>query len=138
MPLSDLALDHIGLAVQDLETSTTRYQEVLGARPIHDEVVSSQGVRVRFLDYGNAPLIELLEPLNDQSPVYRFLQKRGEGIHHIAFRVEDINTEFNRLQALNLQLIQDMPVPGANNKMIFFIHPKSMGGVLVEICQAIR
>jgi len=103
--------------------------------PVHDEDVPSQKVRIRFLEIDGRPKIELLEATDPLSPVAKFVEKRGEGIHHLAFRAEDIYHEYERLKKEGFVLIQAEPVAGANNKLVFFIHPKSMGGTLVEICQ---
>ncbi len=131
--LLPLPLDHIGVAVKDIEQATVRYQQMAGLGILHDEVVESQKVKVRFLD-GDHYKIELLEAIDSSSPVARFIKKRGEGIHHIAFSVDDIHEEMKRLRKKYL-ILQEKPIRGANNKLIFFIHPKSMGGTLVEICQ---
>ncbi len=131
----DLTLDHIGVAVKNLDDAINKYQELLNARVVHREEVPSQGVAVCFLEY-KTQRIELLKPLNAESPVARFIQKRGEGIHHIAYKTENIETEMVRIRNMGMQVLQEKPVPGAWNKMIFFIHPRSVGGVLVEICQS--
>ncbi len=132
----DLPLDHIAIAVFNIEESTKRFTVALSAKVTHDEVVESQEVKVRFLEAGEH-MIELIEPLAEESPVHRFLEKRGEGLHHLAFRTKHIEAEMDRLRAQGFHLLQERPVPGANNKLIFFIHPKSMDGVLVEICQSV-
>ncbi len=132
----DLPLDHIAIAVFNIEESTKRFTVALSAKVTHDEVVESQGVKVRFLEAGEH-MIELIEPLAEESPVHRFLEKRGEGLHHLAFRTKNIEAEMDRLRAQGFHLLQERPVPGANNKLIFFIHPKSMDGVLVEVCQSV-
>ena len=130
----DMPLDHVGIAVRDLDHSTALYQKLLGTVAIHDEVVESQFVKVRFLQLGEH-LIELLQPLSENSSVSRFLKKRGEGLHHLAFRTNDILTEMDRLREIGMHLLQEEPLYGANHKLIFFIHPRSMDGVLVEVCQ---
>ncbi len=132
----DLPLDHIAIAVFNIEESTKRFTVALSAKVTHDEVVESQEVKVRFLEAGEH-MIELIEPLAKESPVHRFLEKRGEGLHHLAFRTKNIEAEMDRLRAQGFHLLQERPVPGANNKLIFFIHPKSMDGVLVEVCQSV-
>ena len=134
MQIKDFPLDHIAVAVFDLDEATERYAKLSNISIIAEEVVESQKVKVRFLQQADHK-IELLQATGPDSPVARFLKKRGEGIHHLAFRVEDIYTEMERLLKEGFQLLQDQPVTGALNKWIFFIHPKSMGGVLVEICQ---
>jgi len=127
-------LDHIAVAVHDLAAATVRFIELLDAKIIHEEIVESQGVQVRFLQVEDA-MYELLQPLSGDSAIARYLDKKGEGLHHIAFRVGDIYAEHKRLSELGLQLLQDKPVSGARNKLIFFIHPRDMGGILTEICQ---
>lgn len=134
MQIKDFPLDHIGIAVRDLELATRRYQRLATFSILAEEIVPSQKVRVRFLQQDGYK-IELLEGTSPDSPVNRFVEKRGEGIHHLAFRVNDIHAEMNRLRREGFQLLQDQPVKGALNKWIFFIHPKSAGGVLIEICQ---
>ncbi len=134
--LIKLPLDHIGIAVKDIEQSTENYLSVMGAQVIHDEEVPDQKVKVRFLDTGSPTRIELLEGTSLDSPVVKFIERRGEGMHHLAFKTEDIYHEFERLKTMGMHLLQDEPSQGANNKLIFFIHPKSMGGTLVEICQS--
>ena len=132
--MEKLPLDHIGVAVKNLETATIRYVNLLGAEIIHEEVVESQGVKVRFLSHNNT-LTELLQPLNDGSTLAKFLAKRGEGLHHVAYAVSDIYLEMERMRKAGYELLQDQPFMGAREKLVFFIHPRSMGGVLVEICQ---
>ncbi len=129
-----LILDHIGVAVSDLDNATVKYQQLLGAEVIHEETVTSQRVSVRFLQH-NQQKIELLHATHPDSPIARFIDKRGEGIHHIAYRVEDIHAEMERLRSEGFRLLQEQPILGAYNKLICFIHPKSMGGTLIEICQ---
>ncbi|NND06908.1 MAG: methylmalonyl-CoA epimerase [Saprospiraceae bacterium] len=129
-----LVLDHIGMAVTDIDVATRMYEKLLLAKIIHDEVVTSQGVMVRFLSFADQK-IELLQAINDDSPVAKFIAKRGPGIHHLAFKTSDIYEEMQRLRGKGFQILQDEPIKGAYNKLIFFIHPKSMGGTLVEVCQ---
>ena len=132
----NLPLDHIGIAVKSINEATVNYERLLGAEIIHDEEVGSQKVKVRFLALEDSPKIELLEASDSSSPIAKFIEKRGEGIHHIAFKVDDINQAYQRLKSEGFRLLQDTPIPGAANKLIFFIHPKSVGGTLVEICQS--
>ncbi len=134
MRIKDFPLDHIAVAVFDLDEATERYAKLSPISIIAEEVVELQKVRVRFLQQADHK-IELLQATGPDSPVAKFLAKKGEGIHHLAFRVEDIHSEMERLRKAGFQLLQGQPVTGALNKWIFFIHPKSMGGVLVEICQ---
>ncbi len=134
MEVKDFPLDHIGVAVSNLEIATNRYRRLYDVTILADEEVASQKVNVRFLKMGNTK-IELLVPSSELSPVFRFLAKRGEGIHHLAFRVKDINAEMKRLNDEGFHVLQKKPIRGAMNKWVFFVHPKSMGGTLVEICQ---
>jgi len=134
MRVKDFPLDHIAVAVFDLDEATQRYADLSPISIIAEEVVESQKVKVRFLQQADHR-IELLQATSPDSPVAKFLEKRGEGIHHLAFRVKDIHFEMQRLKKEGFRLLQDHPVHGALNKWIFFIHPKSMGGVLIEICQ---
>lgn len=129
-----LPIDHIAVAVHDIEESVKRYETLLGGHVVHRETVSDQGVEVCFIAL-DADLIELLQPLTSDSPVAKFLQKRGEGLHHIAFRVDDIVAQFDQIAKQGLRILQAAPVRGARDKMIFFVHPSDMGGVLVEFCQ---
>lgn len=132
--MKNLPLDHIGVAVRNIEEATRKYQELLGAEILHDEIVPSQKVKVRFLKHNNTKT-ELLEATEENSAVAKFLEKRGEGLHHIAFAVENIHQELSRMKNAGYQVLQEEPVPGAMDKLVFFIHPKSVGGILVEICQ---
>lgn len=132
--LSDFQMDHIGVAVHDLDLATQRYKDMYNTTVIAEEEVAHQGVVVRFLKHRDKK-IELLKALHADSPVGRFLQKRGEGIHHIAYRVVDIEKEMKLLKTKGLQLLQEKPVRGAMNKWVCFVHPKSIGGMLVELCQ---
>ena len=136
MQVKDFPLDHVGIAVRDLDEATQRYQQLASYHVLAEETVHAQRVKVRFLQEEKGSCkIELLQGTDPESPICTFLKKRGEGIHHLAFRVEDIQAEMSRLRREGFQILQDHPVKGALNKWIFFIHPKSMGGVLVEICQ---
>ncbi len=132
--MKNLPLDHIGVAVRNIEEATRKYQELLGAEILHDEIVASQKVKVRFLKHDNTKT-ELLEATDEGSSVARFIANRGEGLHHIAFAVEDINKELSRMKNAGYQVLQEEPILGAMDKLVFFIHPKSVGGILVEICQ---
>jgi methylmalonyl-CoA epimerase len=125
-------IDHIGIAVKDLTTSLKFYEEALGLENIGFEVVEEQGVRVAFLTVGESK-IELLEPLNEESPIAKFIAKRGEGIHHICLDVENVPEALGELKERNLQLIDQQPRRGAHHKDIAFVHPKSSSGVLIEL-----
>ena len=131
-----LILDHIGIAVKDLDEATKTYQRLLSAEVVHDEVVASQKVRIRFLQYAGQK-IELLQTTDVDGPVGKFIRDRGQGIHHIAFKTDDIFEEMVRLREKGYQILQEKPIQGAYDKLIFFVHPKSMGGTWVEVCQPI-
>lgn len=127
-------INHIGIAVNDLDVMIPWYQEVLGLDFEGIQVIESEQVRVAFFRIGDSR-IELLAPLTETSPIYRYLQKRGEGIHHIAFEVEDINERLKNLVEKGVSLIHDVPKQGAHQSLIAFLHPKSTSGVLMELCQ---
>lgn len=126
-------LDHIAVAVPDLEAALERLRPFLEDGAIHREEVADQGVRVAMVDMGSCHL-ELLSPLQEDSPVGKFLAKRGPGFHHMAFLVEDIPARLAQLAEQGYELIDRAPRPGANNKNVAFVHPRSTGGVLVELC----
>lgn len=127
-------IEHIGIAVSDLVSAEKIYADILGVEPYKREKVEHQGVMTSFFKTSNVK-IELLEGLNDQSLISSFIKKRGEGVHHVAFLVDDIYKEINRLKKLNFNIINEKPVEGADNKIICFIHPKSTKKVLIELCQ---
>lgn len=127
-------IEHIGIAVKDLEQASEIYSNLLDAESYKTEQVASEGVTTRFFRSGPNK-IELLAADDPDSPIARFLEKRGEGIHHIAFDVEDIYGEMNRLKNLGFTLLNETPKAGADNKLICFVHPKSCNGVLIELCQ---
>ncbi|MDA9312822.1 methylmalonyl-CoA epimerase [Vicingaceae bacterium] len=127
-------VEHIGIAVKNIEASAKMYETLLGKPSYKTEVVESEGVSTLFFQIGESK-IELLEATNPESPIAKFIEKRGEGIHHIAYDVSDIEAEIRRLKAEGFQLIHETPKSGADNKKIAFLHPKSTGGVLVELCQ---
>ena len=130
----DFPLDHLGIAVESLDKGRAFY-EALGLGPMTVEVVASEKVRVGFFTLGNGSRIELLEPTEKESPVGKFLEKHGPGIHHICLRVTDIRLVLAQLKAKGVQLINDEPKPGAHGCLVAFIHPKSTGGVLIELSQ---
>ena len=130
-------IEHIGIAVKDIEKSNELFTALFNQEPYKMEVVESEGVKTSFFQVGPNK-IELLEAQHPESPIARFIEKRGEGIHHIAFAVEDIDSEISRLQRAGFKLIHDQPKKGADDKLIAFLHPKSTGGVLVELCQDVR
>lgn len=127
-------IDHIGIAVHSIEKRLPLYRDVLGLEYLGEEVVATQGVRVAFFKIGTS-MIELLEPINSDGPIARFLEKNGEGFHHIALGCLDIDDA--RAQALGggLRLLSDRPLDGAHGKLISFVHPKDTGGVLLEFTQ---
>lgn len=128
------AIDHVGLAVADLEAAAAFYEWFLGAAPAHREEVASDGVRTIFFDLGPSSL-ELLGSTRSDSSIARFLEKRGEGLHHLAYLVSDIEAELASWRERGAELIDEQPRPGARGRLIAFIHPKSAGGVLTEFCQ---
>ncbi len=129
-------IEHIGIAVKNLNQANTLYEQLLGFSPYKQETVESEHVVTSFFMVGNTK-IELLEATNPDSPISKFIEKKGEGIHHIAFNVTDIRSEMDRLRKAGFQLLNDQPKRGADNKWVCFIHPKSAHGVLVELCQEI-
>lgn len=126
-------VDHIGIAVRDLEQSMELYGRLFGVETFHRECVEDQHVDIASFTVGTVR-IELTAPTSPTSPIAVFLEKRGEGIHHVAVRTDDIPGELRRLSDDGVRLIDDTPRPGAHNMMIAFLHPKSTGGVLVELC----
>jgi methylmalonyl-CoA/ethylmalonyl-CoA epimerase len=130
-------IEHIGIAVKDAEKSIALFNLLLNQEPYKKEVVESESVQTIF--YQNGPnKIELLQGLSEDSAISKFIEKKGEGIHHIAFEVSDIRAEMARLQAEGFVLLNEEPKRGADNKLVCFIHPKSAHGVLVELCQEIK
>jgi methylmalonyl-CoA/ethylmalonyl-CoA epimerase len=129
-------VEHIGIAVKNLEESNALFSQLLGKSHYKIEEVLSEGVKTAFFETGDSK-IELLEATNPESPIAKFIEKRGEGIHHIAFEVENIRQEMDRLKQEGFQLLNEEPKRGADNKLVCFIHPKSANGVLVELCQDI-
>ncbi len=127
-------LDHIGIAVKDLEEGKKKYAQILRSPCYKEEEVESEGVITAFFQAGDTK-IELLGATREDSPIARFLEKRGPGIHHIALEVEDIQAEIQRLGDLGYAFIQTSPKKGADNKWICFLHPKSTDGCLIELCQ---
>ncbi len=127
-------IDHIGIAVHDIAQAARLYQDGLGLELERVEVVEQQGVRVGFLPVGESE-IELLEALDAQGAVGRFLEKRGEGIHHVCVQVQDIAAAMARLRAQGARLLSEAPVPGAGGALVAFVHPQSANGVLLELCQ---
>lgn len=129
-----MKIEHIGIAVQSLGISDELFSKLLGKDNYKQETVEREAVTTSFYKVGDSK-IELVEASNENSPIAKFIDKRGEGIHHIAFGVEDIHAEIARLKAAGFQFISEEPKDGADNKVVVFLHPKSTNGVLVELCQ---
>jgi methylmalonyl-CoA/ethylmalonyl-CoA epimerase len=129
-------IEHIGIAVKNIEEANKVYEKLLGVSPYKTESVESEGVNTSFFQTGESK-IELLEATNPESAIYKFIEKKGEGIHHIAFAVKDIKSEMTRLSNEGFTILNEEPKMGADNKLVCFIHPKNTKGVLVELCQEI-
>ncbi|MFP4165989.1 MAG: methylmalonyl-CoA epimerase [Opitutales bacterium] len=127
-------IDHIGIAVRDLDVASEYYERALGLSCEGREEVPSQKVKTAFFKTGGVH-IELLEPMGEDSPIAKFLEKSGEGIHHIAFRVDDVEAQLKHASDAGVRLIHEVPVDGASDKLVAFLHPKSTHGVLTEFCQ---
>ncbi|TPN87674.1 methylmalonyl-CoA epimerase [Aquimarina algicola] len=127
-------IEHIGIAVKDIDQANTVYEKLLGVPPYKQEVVESESVITSFFKIGNNK-IELLASTKDDGPIGKFIAKKGEGIHHIAFDVDDIEKEMDRLDKEGFQLINKAPKRGADNKLVAFVHPKDTNSVLIELCQ---
>lgn len=131
-----LKVEHIGIAVQSLQKSIPLFEALLNTSCYKQEQVDSEAVRTAFFQKGETK-VELLEPTNPESVIARFLEKKGEGMHHIAFDVADIHTEMARLAAAGFTLLNPVPKQGADNKLVCFLHPRDTSGVLIELCQEI-
>ena len=129
-----MKIEHIGIATRALDEALVFWRDALGLEVVHTEVVEEQKVRVAMLPAGE-PRIELLEPTAADSPVAKFLEKRGAGIHHVAVRVDDIRAALARLKQSGARLIDEAPRVGANNCLVAFVHPSSAGGVLLELVE---
>ena len=127
-------IEHLGIAVADLKKSNELFQRLLGNAPYKSEKVVSEGVETSFFQVGDTK-IELLQASTEESPIAKFISKKSEGIHHIAFDVADIYAEMDRLKAAGFEILNEIPKKGADGKIIVFLHPKSTNGVLVELCQ---
>jgi len=127
-------LEHIGIAVKSLENSKQIFKDILGTDSYKMEPVESENVNTLFYQVGDTK-IELLEATSEDSPIAKFIEKRGEGIHHLAFDVDDVQAKIDELKEKGYRMIHDHPKSGADNKIIAFMHPKSSNGVLVELCQ---
>ena len=129
-------IEHIGIAVNSIAQAGNIYEKLLGTPIYKTEDVASESVKTAFLQCGPNK-IELLEALSDDSPIAKFITKRGEGVHHIAFEVKDIRVEMARLKGEGFVLLNDEPKQGADNKLVCFVHPKGVNGVLVELCESL-
>lgn len=127
-------IEHLGIAVTDIDTSIQLFEDLLGRPCYKTEEVTSEFVKTSFFKVGESK-IELLQATDPNSAIAKFIEKKGQGIHHIAFDVENIDAEIKRLKSKGFKLIQETPKDGADNKKIAFLHPKSTNGILVELCQ---
>ncbi|MDZ7719701.1 MAG: methylmalonyl-CoA epimerase [Balneolaceae bacterium] len=130
-------IDHIGIAVKDLDSAVETYETLLQTSCYKREVVESQKVETAFLQTGESK-VELLGATDPESVITKYIEKRGEGMHHVAFEVDDVEAEIKRLKNEGFTLLSDLPKPGADNKKIVFMHPKSSNGVLVELCESVK
>ncbi len=130
-------IEHIGIAVKDLKAANKVYKSLFGYTHYKTEAVESEGVKTSFFKCGDNK-IELLEATKEDSPIAKFIERKGEGIHHIAFAVNDIKSELKRLKEEGFIILNEEPKKGADNKLVAFIHPKSTNGVLIELCQEIN
>ena len=129
-----IKVEHVGIAVKNLKEANSIYAKLLGTEAYKEEQVLSENVITSFFKSGDCK-IELLEAMDDTSVIARFIQKKGEGMHHVAFAVEDILSEMARLKQAGFTLLNEVPKPGADNKLVCFVHPKDAHGVLIELCQ---
>lgn len=130
-------IEHIGIAVKNLNDANLIYSKIFNQKPYKTESVESEAVSTSFFMVGENK-IELLEATNPDSAIAKFIEKKGEGIHHIAFDVEDIHAEMSRLKSEGFVILNENPKKGADNKLVCFVHPKSANGVLIELCQEIK
>ena len=129
-------VEHIGIAVKNMEEANKVYEKLLGVAPYKTETVESEGVNASFFQTGESK-IELLQATKPESAIAKFIEKKGEGIHHIAFAVKDIKAEIKRLKEEGFTIINEAPKKGADHKLVCFVHPKNTQGVLIELCQEI-
>lgn len=128
------ALDHVGIAVRDLDAAVQRYRTAFGIEPAHRETVDHQGVEEVLFRVGES-YVQLLRPLGPTTPVGRFLEKRGEGMHHIGYRVDNVRAALDRLRDQGHRLVDEAPRPGSRGTMVAFVHPKAFDGVLIELVE---
>lgn len=129
-------IEHIGIAVKELDKAANIYENLLGIKSYKQEIVETESVITEFFRVGSSK-IELLQATSADSAIAKFIEKRGEGIHHIAFKVDDIEAEMKRLKMEGFALLNESPKKGADNKLVCFVHPKNTNGVLIELCQDI-
>jgi methylmalonyl-CoA/ethylmalonyl-CoA epimerase len=129
-----IGIDHVGIAVEDLDSAVRIYVRALGAEPVHREVVPSQGVEEALFRMGDS-YVQLVSALHADSPVGRFLAKRGPGLHHIGFRVDDVGGTLKELTSQGVEVVDEEPRPGSRGTTVAFLHPRGMGGVLIELVQ---
>lgn len=132
-----LRIEHLGIAVSDIDAANKLFEALLGRGPYKQEAVESEKVVTSFFATGESK-VELVAGTAEDSPISKFIAKKGEGIHHVAFEVDDIHAEMERLRNLGFELLNEQPKRGADNKLICFLHPKSTNGVLVELCMEIK
>ena len=132
-----MKIEHLGIAVKSLGLSNELFEKLLGKPPYKEEIVEGEAVKTSFFEVGESK-IELLEALNENSAIAKYLEKNREGIHHIAFGVENLEQEIERLKAQGFSFVSDTPKLGADNKRIIFLHPKTTNGVLVELCEDVK
>ena len=129
-------IEHLGIAVRSIEDGNELFERLLGTGPYKEETIESEKVRTSFFRVGNNK-IELVQSLDTDGVISKYIDKKGEGIHHVAFDVPDIKAEMERLKDQGFRLLSEEPYRGADNKMVCFVHPKTAGGILVELCQNI-
>jgi methylmalonyl-CoA/ethylmalonyl-CoA epimerase len=132
-----MKIEHLGIAVKELQKSIPLFEQLLNTPCYKTENIATEGVKTAFFQTGESK-IELLEADNANSPIARFIEKKGEGIHHVAFEVENIEAEMKRLAVLGFELLSETPKKGADNKLVCFLHPKTTNGVLIELTQEIK
>lgn len=130
-------IEHLGIAVRSIEESNNLFEKLLGSAPYKEETVDKEQVKTSFFRVGSNK-IELVQSLDDDGVIAKFIEKKGEGIHHVAFDVPDIRAEMKRLSDQGFRLLSEEPYKGADNKLVCFVHPKTAGGILVELCQNIE